>query len=629
MVTISWDSGRTAGDVAAALELLAEEFSIVRDGDEGIRVAFEPMEIEGRGYTLATADNVTVIRYSDVSFALRGVGELLSAGSAETAAQSEKTEFESLGMMLDCSRNAVMKVEHFKKWLRRMALLGFNVGMLYTEDTYELPEEPYFGYCRGRYTADELRAIDTYARKLGIEMIGCVQGLAHLGQALKWGNVYGDISDTGDILLVGEEKTYALLEKKIKHFAEVYGSRRIKLGMDEAHDLGRGKYMDKHGYRRAFDIFNEHMARLVAICEKYGLKPMIWSDMYFRMGSATKDYYDTDAVIPEDVKKEIPQDMQLIYWDYYHAEEEFYLDYIERHRALGLEPIMGSAVWTWVHLWHSWPLTLRNAEPCISACKKAKVKELYFYLWGDNGTACEFDSALGGLVYAAEKSYSMDFSEEKVAAKVAAICGGDYEGSRLAGEMDIQLKPGDSIDQMILASCILWDDPLLGIYWKEIKLWPGDIWSDALDRYEKLATQLAEHQGKPDGAGDMAHALNLAKVLHMKLKLQFELDAAYAGRDMSALQSIAESVPAMVELLEQWDRSFRRQWLRRNKPFGLEVIQIRNAGLIRRYQELQERLMALVAGDIDQIEELDETVSEPAQINVTVYRRLATGSSNF
>ena len=85
----------------------------------------------------------------------------------------------------------------------------------------------------------------------------------------------------------------------------------------------------------------------------------------------------------------------------------------------------------------------------------------------------------------------------------------------------------------------------------------------------------------------------------------------------------------MVALLEQWDRSFRRQWLRRNKPFGLEVIQIRNAGLIRRYQELQERLTDLVEGRIDRIEELDETVTEPAKINVTSYWRLATGSSNF
>ncbi|MAE61681.1 MAG: beta-N-acetylhexosaminidase [Planctomycetaceae bacterium] len=522
-----------------------------------------------------------------------------------------------------------MKVDHLKKWLRRLALLGFNAAKLYTEDTYQLPGEPYFGYCRGAYTADELRQINAFAKRLGIEMIGCIQGLAHLTQVLKWGHAYGEVRDTADILLVGEEKTYALLEKKIKHFADVYDSRRIMLNMDEAIDLGRGRYMDLHGERRRFDIFNEHLARLIEICNKYELRPIVSSDMYFRMGSATMDYYDPDAVMPDDVRRAMPAAMQLVYWDYYHGDEAFYLDYIERHRALGFEPMVFSALWTWVELWHSWALTLRNAVPCIAACKKAKVKELYFCMWGDDGAACEFDSALGGLVYVAEQAYSGAFSETKVAAKVAEICQGDYVGSRLAGEMDIQLKPGDSIDEMVLAMCVLWDDPLLGIYSEEMKLWEGDVWGDAATLYGRLASQLAEHQAGANGAGDLEHALNLAEVLKMKVGLRLRLDAAYGRRDMAALKEIAEAVPSMVALLERLDGSFGRQWLRRNKPFGLEVIQIRNAGLIRRYRELQERLMALVAGEIDGIDELDETPGEPTHMNVVGYRGLASGSSNF
>ena len=42
---------------------------------------------------------------------------------------------------------------------RRLALLGYNAAMLYTEDTYALPDEPYFGFLRGAYTAAELRRI--------------------------------------------------------------------------------------------------------------------------------------------------------------------------------------------------------------------------------------------------------------------------------------------------------------------------------------------------------------------------------------------------------------------------------------------------------------------------------------
>jgi hypothetical protein len=50
---------------------------------------------------------------------------------------------------------------------------------------------------------------------------------------------------------------------------------------------------------------------------------MIWSDMYFRLGSKTGEYYDLECDIPEDIIKEIP-DIGLIYWIYYHDDYEFY-----------------------------------------------------------------------------------------------------------------------------------------------------------------------------------------------------------------------------------------------------------------------------------------------------------------
>ena len=49
--------------------------------------------------------------------------------------------------MLDCSRNAVPRVEAVKMVLRKMALMGLNTLMLYTEDTYEVPEQPISAIC--------------------------------------------------------------------------------------------------------------------------------------------------------------------------------------------------------------------------------------------------------------------------------------------------------------------------------------------------------------------------------------------------------------------------------------------------------------------------------------------------
>lgn len=74
------------------------------------------------------------------------------------------TPFRTFGTMLDCSRNAVPNLHALKKWVDLTASLGYNTLLLYTEDTYEVPDEPYFGYMRGRYSQAELRELDAYAK---------------------------------------------------------------------------------------------------------------------------------------------------------------------------------------------------------------------------------------------------------------------------------------------------------------------------------------------------------------------------------------------------------------------------------------------------------------------------------
>ena len=60
-----------------------------------------------------------------------------------------------LGVMIDCSRNAVVKLPALKDFIKICADFGYDYVGLYTEDTFEVTDEPYFGYQRGRYTQAE------------------------------------------------------------------------------------------------------------------------------------------------------------------------------------------------------------------------------------------------------------------------------------------------------------------------------------------------------------------------------------------------------------------------------------------------------------------------------------------
>ncbi|HBM80732.1 MAG TPA: beta-N-acetylhexosaminidase, partial [Clostridiaceae bacterium] len=327
----------------------------------------------------------------------------------------EEPQFITDGAMIDCSRNGVMKVESIKKLLRTMAAMGLNALMLYTEDTYTVENQPYFGYMRGRYTYDELKECDDYADIFGIEIIPCIQTLAHLAQALKW-SFANDIRDTSDILLVGNKETYEFVESMIKAASAPFRSKRIHLGMDEARNIGLGRYLDKNGYRPTLDLIKEHLRRVLEITDKYGLKPMIWSDMFSRNVN-----YD------DNLENIVPENVQLVYWDYYHHDKKDYIDNIRKHKKFGSDPVFAGGIWTWVGMSTWYNKTFATMKQALPACKDENIKEVFATMWGDNGTEDNVAGAMLGLQFFAEEGYSKALDIEKVKRRFKFCANADYQ----------------------------------------------------------------------------------------------------------------------------------------------------------------------------------------------------------
>ncbi len=610
-----WKCSQTAAEVNAMLSAIAGEFPIAEGAGEK-ELIFKPSPTAG---LLTVDDNGSsvVIGYGSLNGAARGVGLALAG-----LAGREQSVFKSLGIMLDCSRNAVMTVSHLKKWLCRLALMGYNQAMLYTEDTYQLPDEPYFGYMRGPYTMAEIKEIDAFAKKLGIEMIACIQTLGHLEQIMQW-QAYAEARDTSSVMLVDAPKTYELIDKMIAFWSEALSATRIHVGMDETHDLGRGRFMDKFGYERGFDIFNRHLAKVNEICGKYGVKPMIWSDMYFRMGNPDGAYYHKETVIPEDVKKKIPANVDLVYWDYYHRDEPFYTDWINRHRDLGHEPLMGSGVWTWSRWWYDREITEATVKPCIDACLKAGLQEVFFTLWGDDGAYCEYDSCLAGLCWAAELSFGGKGDAVRLEKQFKAITGGSYANYLSAA--DLEAYQGH---EACGTSQIVWDDPMLGKWYKELEKMEGHLIPKLTGHFQKLTRRLSEMRGDTAWA-DVNHAWFNARFISSKLQTMTALYDAYDRCDKEALRMVKDRmIPETVAALKEFTVSFRTQWLRRNKPFGLETMQIRFGAMFARWEETALRLEEYLDGKVAAIPELDARLaSDKALAGGGWYRKWVSGST--
>ena len=633
-MNLYWNPDTTSRACNLLLAELAEEYPLFSapapDGGCGLRVDFQAgiAAVE-----VSRGEGGFVICCGSLSGLGRGLGTILGGVSGDGELKEESLSFDGFGVMLDMSRNAVMRPDHLRRWMRRLCLFGFNRLMLYTEDTYRLPGEPYFGYLRGGYSPEELCQIDGWGGSLGIEVSGCIQALGHLEQVLKWPS-YDTVRDTPSVLLADEEAAYALIEKMVSAMAGNLRSGTLHIGFDEAHDLGRGKFLDKHGYQPPFEIYVRHLRRVCEICARHGLKPQIWSDMVFRLGSATGDYYDRESAVPPGVIEALPSSVEMVYWDYYGLTEEHYRCWLRRHKELGVPVSVAASVWTWMTPWYDRGFTEATIQPCISTCREAGVRDITFTLWGDDGAYCELDSALAGLAFAAECGWSDKGGagdKTGLEARFEAACGLPYAHAVLPCEMEIA-HPGSGVplDQNGYLSDgigpVLWDDPLYLIIRKNRAVLPenggGDYW-EAFARHQETVFLKLEALPSREEMIDTGHARNIADVLRRKVRLANAMESAYQCGDRVALRAAAEKIPQVIEAIGNLQSSFRRQWIRRNRPHGLETMQIRLAGLTERYHELARRLEEYLEGRADAIPEWDESPGAPAR-GLVQWRRIAS-----
>ena len=155
-----WRADDVPEELHEMLTVLGEEYPIA-DFGRGLKLKFRRVEAEETLSRVTRTPGEALVEYNSVAAAARGVGAVLAGVEGE-----ETTPFRTLGIMLDASRNLVMRPDHLKMWFRRLALTGYNMVMLYTEDTYELPDEPFFGYMRGGYTADEIRELENLTNRI-------------------------------------------------------------------------------------------------------------------------------------------------------------------------------------------------------------------------------------------------------------------------------------------------------------------------------------------------------------------------------------------------------------------------------------------------------------------------------
>ncbi|MDQ8738997.1 beta-N-acetylhexosaminidase [Paenibacillus sp. LHD-38] len=613
---------------------------LVRIGKLGLSDEGIPVQVIRRSgnILISLEDGKGRVEFDEPHHFFRAIGLFIEhAQTTDRFNLTEQPRFDFNGPMLDVSRNAVLKVETVKQMIGYMALMGLNGLMLYAEDTYEIPNQPYFGYMRGRYTLEELKELDDYAVQFGIEIVPCIQTLAHLAQALKW-PFASKIRDNHDILLVGEPETYVFIEEMIVAATAPFRSKRIHIGMDESFGLGLGRYLEQHGYRERFAIMNEHVGQVLEITRKYGLKPMIWSDMYFHFLSSDKHafHYSLNVDFSKERLEQIPDDVQFVYWDYGNRDQSAHERIMAKHKEFGSSPIFAGGIHIWGSMSPNYGKTWMSSHPALLACKKEGVREVLATAWGDNGQETNHLVMLPGLQLFAEHGYSDEVDDNTLRRRFEACTGLDLF-DELVGLKAMDEVPGVEPGNHYMANpskYLLWQDVMLGLFDKHVE---GEGESRLPQHYESMAKQWRECRLKSPTPFDHIFCVyeQLSKTLAVKATIGLEIARLYREERREELSEMALTVlPALHRQVDELRIAHRTLWMSTYKPFGWEVLDIRYGGLMARISSAEQRILDYAEGRESRLEELEcerllfeqGSPDRPLTLNAPGYHRIVSAS---
>lgn len=569
-------------------------------------------------------NNDITIFYSDLVTLYYGLSLLKQNIGKQRFQINIKRKFKHNGSMFDCSRNQPLNIKTIKEVILLHALMGLNRFMLYTEDVYQIEGEPYFGYFRGRYTKKEIGEIVNYAKGFGVDVIPCIQTLSHLNQAIRW-SPYSILSDTAATLNTENKNIYVLIEKMIKTCKENFSSKYIHIGMDEAGDMGFSAFINENRLIDKRKYFLNHLRKVVAICKKYDLKPMMWADMFFKIDPHHQAaWYDFKGKFDKSTKEIIP-DVELVYWNYYDDQINRYDNNLKTALDTKKDVIFAGGLIRWVGYVPNIAPSITKSISGLKAAIKNNIDSVFVSTWGDAGSGSSVVSLYVAMALYSSFDYS-DGSIEKASELLESVTGLSYK-QWLSLELPNRLRD-DLLPFENPSYYFLYQDVLLGLFDTRVK----NSFERKYLAYSKLLKEISAVTPRY-GYAFKTYSL-LCDLLSTKIALGKTIRLQYKNNDKNGLKQSAIKIKLAIKKLDAFIKSYAYLWHKENKAFGHEINDGRLGFLRQRLVSAYLKVSAYINNKLNSIEELEEqslpynTIDDNEPICVNVWSQaISTNNS--
>lgn len=571
------------------------------------------------GLCVELAEDGFCVYYSKLSEFYLGLSYCLQYGIGEKLTLRRKKNCELKAMKV-CAGNATPTKETLKRLICSLALMGYDSFVLSTEDLFEVAKFPCLGSFKKRYSIDDIREIDEYARLFGIELIGGIECLAPI-RNINSRDSFVPVMNYRDTLLVGNASTYAFIEALMEFCASAFSSKKIHLGMQVTRNMCVGKY----GYAKDKEaVFFNHAEKVASIADKYGLKPTAWADNLFYYGMGVDPYDGYKGADKGEFTRAFPAKIDFTARNYAIGEEEDFCiavkklgEHVKKYSVAvdsgvgyGFAPLFG---------------VRESVAKIMQACPLDDMTVVFSD--GDGGESSTF-FALPTLLSVSERLYGGDTSDEFLNIRSKALWNITLaEWGLLA--LPNRLKGTATTDKRANpCKYLVYNDPLLGIC--DCYVYPR------MQEYYRAHTERLKTVEKTQTPfGYLFATLQaLCSFLELKSTLGAELTNAYLAKDCKCLERLClERIPECIVRLDCFYESLKRQWLQENHSVGFEVLDVRIGGVRERLCKVADTVKDFLNGKVARIEELEQArlpyfVNTKAGYDVLIenYRECASGS---
>ncbi|GAB5495437.1 MAG: hypothetical protein Phyf2KO_05170 [Phycisphaerales bacterium] len=310
-------------------------------------------------------------------------------------------QFENRGFMLDVSRDRIPTMEHLESLVEMLASLKYNHLQLYFEHTFAYEGHQQIWDGLEPITHDQIRALDLFCKKHGIELAANQNCFGHLSHLLTYPD-YAHLAEThGEYDFYGYRRrgpyslnpslpgSLELVNDWIQQLRTCHSSNLFNIGCDEVADLGTGcskELVIQLGYAR---VYSQFVTSIAERCAESDFRPMFWADVAMRF--------------PESLEM-LPDDLIALVWGY--EPDSPFEESLKRTSARGMTAWVCPGTSCWRSFAGRTTERKANITNAASAGSSHGCKGFLLTSWGDLGHRQQWPITLRALADGASAAWS-------------------------------------------------------------------------------------------------------------------------------------------------------------------------------------------------------------------------------